>query len=156
MYIHVTQDAMTIWPFVVIRAFCSDTYIRVAGANKRMLSRLWRYKKRKFYEMEAETFYILVFFWFDDKIVINCKTSVIFILVKQFPYIRGTTHGKRIVKWNMSGDFSDYSFVSASGYREELLKWKIKSKGFIYNQCAKVGGIYFQRTTDLISKLLVI
>ena len=72
------------------------------------------------------------------------------------PYIRGTTHGTRIVKWNINGDFSDYSFVSTSGYREELLKWKIKSKRFIYNQCEKVGGTYFQRTTAFIKKLLVI
>ena len=32
-------------------------------------------EKSEFYEMEAESFYFLVFFQFDDKIVIKRKTS---------------------------------------------------------------------------------
>ena len=36
--------------------------------------------------MEAETFYFLVFFWFDDKIVIKRKTSDI-CMGETVPYI---------------------------------------------------------------------
>ena len=45
-------------------------------ANKRMpIETSKNIEKSEFYEMEAETFYFLVFFWFDDKIVIKRKTS---------------------------------------------------------------------------------
>ena len=43
--------------------------------------------------MEAETFYFLVSFWFDDKIVIKRKTSDI-CMVETVPYISGTSDGK--------------------------------------------------------------
>ena len=38
-----------------------------------------RYGKNKFYEMKAETFYFLIPFWFDDKIVVKVKTSGIYM-----------------------------------------------------------------------------
>ena len=78
-------------------------------------------EKSEFYEMEAETFYFLVFFWFDDKIVIKRKTSDI-CMGETVPYISGTSGGTRVVKWNINGDFSDYLFINfLSGYRKELL-----------------------------------
>ena len=61
---------------VEIRVFCSDTYERVACANKRMrIETSKNIEKSEFYEMEAESFYFLVFFQSDDKIVIKRKTS---------------------------------------------------------------------------------
>ena len=47
--------------------------------------------------MEAETFYFLVFFWFDDKIFIKRKTSDIYI-GETVPYNSGTSDGTRVVK----------------------------------------------------------
>ena len=77
-------------------------------------------EKSEFYEMEAETFYFLLFFWFDDKIVINRKTSDLYGW--KVPNISGTSDGTRVVKWNINGDYSDYLFINVtSGYREELL-----------------------------------
>ena len=78
-------------------------------------------EKSEFYEMEAETFYFLVFSWFDDKIVIKLKTNDI-CLGETVPYISGTSDGTRAVKWNTNGDYSGYLFVNiTSGYRKELL-----------------------------------
>ena len=37
------------------------------------------YGKSKFYEMEAETFYFLISFWFGNKIVVKGKTSDIYM-----------------------------------------------------------------------------
>ena len=64
--------------------------------------------------MEAETFYLFVSFWFDDKSDICMGETV--------PYIIDTSDGTRVVKWNMNGNFSDYLFINfTSGYRKELL-----------------------------------
>ena len=79
---------------------------------------LSRKEKSEFYEKEAETFYFLVSFWFDDKIVIKCKTIDI-CMGETVPYTIGTSEGTRIVKWNLNGHFSDYLFI-ASGYRKEF------------------------------------
>ena len=43
--------------------------------------------------MEAETFYFIVTFWFDDKIVIKRKTGDI-CMVETVPYISGTSDRK--------------------------------------------------------------
>ena len=77
-------------------------------------------EKSEFYKIEGETFYFLVFFWFDDKIVIKRKTSEIF-MGETVPYISDTSDGTRVVKRNLNGDISNYSFINfISGYREEL------------------------------------
>ena len=78
-------------------------------------------KKCEFYEIEAETFYFLVFSWFHDKIGITSKTSDICIS-ETVPYISVPSDGTRAVKWNIKGDYSDYLFINVtSDYREELL-----------------------------------
>ena len=60
-----------------ILVFCYCTYKRTSGFR--------RIEKSESHEMEEETFYFLVSFWFDGKIVIKGKTSDICVGEK-IPY----------------------------------------------------------------------
>ena len=67
--------------------------MKVSCANRRMPIGTSDKRSSFFYEMEAETFYFIVTFWFDDKIVIKRKTGDI-CMVETVPYISGTSDRK--------------------------------------------------------------
>ena len=134
-----TVRKIHIWSFhirtqgVEIRIFF-DTYERAACANRRMRIGTSEIKKKvNFTRWKQKHFtflcFFLILFLFDNKSVIKRKTSGI-CMDETVPYINGTSDGT-IVKWNINGDFKNHR------------KWTIKSKTCHYNQCEKVGGIFF-------------